>query len=345
MKYIIFENELELDDGKIISWAPKRTNKFSNGFPWWREVANIKKFDTIYFISNTNLVAIGEAIDDAKSYKHQQLYNSSKANSNWSDEGYGVISRVTHDYSNFNISLTKELEKSINSIGNIKPFEVVNGKVKAHQGGYCYPLSLELENIINNIISSYKKSSLKDFTEGTFSYNPISLNSISKKYGTSLISSKKINKGRDGELKVQDFFDKLGYNCENVAESVNHVADLVITNKNKKYSLEIKNISNQNNTHYIYLSDNQIRALILGDTRLCLYFEGDIYLSSNACKTTFFKEIIEATNQCRKYVVDHFEGKYFATELAILINKKIVEQYFVLINNLNKSELNKLFFD
>lgn len=337
-KYIIFERNLEIKNSQIISWAPESTKGRPNGLPWWREVKNIKKGDKIYFVSDTYLVAIGEATGDAKDYNHSDLFAEPKGNPDWNEFGYGVISNVITNYRSDNICITKELEKRLNN-NNIRPFELSNGKVKAHQGGYCYPLSSELESLIIDIISNYTKIKTSKITNSKFTYAPIDLSPKTRNYGTSEISYKKIMKGKDGENKVKEFLNSLDLKTDDVSENNNNVADLVINDNHTNYSLEVKNISNQDSKHYIYLKDTQISALMNGETRLCLYFEGEIYLSLKSCKETFFKDIMNAINQTRKYVIDSFEGKFLASDLAILIDSDIIENNFILINTFSKEQL------
>lgn len=344
-KYIIFEKDLKSMNGEIKSWAPenseKRIKKGIKGLECWKEVNNIKKGDKIYFVSNKILVAIGKAIEDAKSCNHADLYNTPKGNPDWSDAGYGVISKITKDYEKYGICITEEIEKYANKIADIKPFEIRNGHVSAHQSGYCYPLSEKLQKFIDEIILSYVKNPAKSFTDSKFVYTPIDLKKQTKEYGTSAISTKKINKGKIGEEGVNEFLKTLDFDVDDVSENSADVADLIIKNEKVKYSLEIKNISNQDNKHYIYLSDNQIKALLNGETRLCLYFEGDIYLSNKSCKEKFFKEIMDVTNKSRKYVIDSFYGKFCIADLAILIDRDVIENNFILINSLTKAQLLK----
>lgn len=345
-KYIIFQKDLEIKNNEIVAWAPKSTNKRPNGLPWWREVENIRENDLIYYISDTYLIATARAEMDASIYQYNSLFNKEKPNPGWSDVGYGVFCSLLNDYSNMNISITKELGKfkdKLSSVNDIKPFEWNNGNIKAHQGGYCYKLSDTLENLLIEIINLYQENELGyenvTFTDKKFSYSPIKLNNNINNFGTSEIADIKINKGKYGESKVLDFFKEVGINVRDVADDKKEFADLILEIGNNNYYLEIKNISSQGQIHYIYLSDTQIKQLCIGSDRLCLYVDGIIYLSKKNCKNTFFKDIKNSTDQIRKYTIDNYNGYFFVSDLKILIDKKIIDTYFILINSINKDQL------
>ena len=348
-KYIIFQKDLNINNNEIVSWAPKNTKKRPNGLPWWREIKNIKKNDLIYYVSDTYLVLCAKAKMDANIYKYSSLYNKDKANLDWNDLGYGVACEVLIDYRNKNICITKELENisgRFNSFNDIKPFEVKNGRIKAHQGVYCYKLSDTLERFIMEIINSYQesKSNISNtlFSEGKFTYSPIDLNSTSHFFGTSEIGFRKQRKGDQAESKVLEFFSKLYIKFDYIADNKEEFADLVINIENTSYYLEVKNISRQQ-LHYIFLSDNQIKQLCLGKSRLCLYADGMIYLSKRECKNSFFNDIKNNIDKVRKQVIDDYNGYFFVNELEVLVNKEIIDKYFVLINPLTKLELIKEF--
>jgi hypothetical protein len=341
MKYIIFESDPDVTENIIKSWAPMSSQKKPNGYHYWERVSQIKKGDIIYYISNTFLVAKAVAITDAVEIKHEIFYpNSTKPNQEWSDIGFGVYSSILIDFSDAKIKLASELEKKYGTLSkkDIYPFEKrIGGNIRAHQSGYCYTLSRELEEIIDILVEKSKK--VTNLCDDKFTYNEILLDKKPHSYSNSTASELKINKGKYGESKVEEFFKSHNFIVENVAESRIDCADLNIIIGKSKIELEVKNVSNQTPVKHIFLSDSQIRCLVLEKTRLCIYDDDNFYLSKFDSDITLFQEILKTTNEVRKKVIEMYDGCYQVNELSILINQKILENHFQLLNPLSKQQI------
>lgn len=342
-KYIIFENNLEINNNQIKSWAPIKSNKRPNGFYTWHILKEIKKDDIIYFITNTKLLAKGKALNDGCKCNFNLMYlNELKSNPDWSNEGFGVVSEVIDDYSAINIIINEKLAEIPNLDKNmIKPFEIWNNdNIRAHTGGYCYELSSSLENIFINILNNYEEK-VKEIklNDNKFKYNPITLDKLTKYSGTDEINDKKNKKGKLAENKVLSYFSQY-YNVEDISNNPSTPpADLKITINNKEYFFEIKNISNQVYNNYFFISDSELAYLCSKHSRLCLYFNGNIYLSKCECYKSFFENIKNNFNAIRENVILNFDGMYQVENISILVNNEIIEKNFIHINPLNIKEL------
>lgn len=346
-KYIIFENNLKITDNMIKSWAPIGSIKRPNGIGYWKIVNEIKKGDIIYYVSNSYLIGKGIALADSSICDFSVMYpGEEKGNPEWNNIGYAVNSFIDEDYTDYNICVTKEIEKRLPLISNddVKPFEIKKaGSVSAHQGGYCYALSSQLEKIILKILNSYNNEDFeKDevFTNNGFKYKEIDLERESTYNGTSEISHNKEFKGNFAETKVYQFFDKNSFFVQNVANDKKEKSDLKIKLDNDYCYLEVKNISKQSEPN-IFISDNEIRNLCLKKVKLCLYSNGRIYIS-NQNSINFFWNIKSKIENIRNDVIIKYNGELRVTDINIFISKRIIDNYFILVNDYSNIQLHNL---
>lgn len=164
MTYLIFETGLSSKDGKIKSWAPienphTKTRKF-----YWTNVSKIKKGDILYFITDSYLYAKGIAIEDAIEVSHQVFYDNDFKQDNWSEMGYGVISKIIADYSLDRIRIIDEMTEQNYQIEASEthyfPFCRRNGVFSAQQGGYCFEIYPKLISFIETCIIKKRKDML-----------------------------------------------------------------------------------------------------------------------------------------------------------------------------------------
>lgn len=155
------------------------------------------------------------------------------------------------------------------------------------------------------------------------------------KSGTSIISKNKIESGIKEEKEVLNFFNDIQVHAIDVAEDSSVPFDIFLSDLG--IWLEVKNITNAS----FYISENEIRQIEGGHSRLIFVDGTNILISKSYDQTPELRKIFEQVREIDSYIIDKYNGEFTGDIRVGIVDEREtkIKSDFVKINDYTKEKV------